>query len=254
MDRVMTTHEARKKAVALTRLAQGGGIVLLLSAGAIAGVGLPLGQDQTPLTIELPPVPEPAEGTEPESARAADALGISRRLAAVANAPKQDQPTDTGEPVEHAAHPKPEEPVKFLGALRMPAGAMAIVEVAGKQQLARANSTLADFTIVEIEEDHIILEDDKGNSRRVEKAKPTGSLVTVAKGGRPTGAPRPNVRIKGASPAELSGDEVSPPTDEDEELSEEERAMKDAKEKEHLDRLRNANPPTPPESKPGDPE
>lgn len=181
----------REKAVKYARAAQAGCVVLLVSAVAIAGLGLPGVAGPGPGAAELPP--SQAENAKlvaiaPPVSEGVDFKGISERLGLIDNAPKPvaPPPTETAEVDPALAPTTTDQPVRFLGAIVEPTRRIALLSVGGRQRAVAPGQMIhlgihpdaESLKVVSVDDNSVVIEDRQGR-RTIDKAPKSGGAVTM---------------------------------------------------------------------------
>jgi|GEM_PF-4311083 len=175
-----------RDATRYARLAQGATLALAAAAVLVGFVSLPRVPEPAPPTSAGA---QPTDTGSDEPALPVDFEGIIVRLASTHNAPvpqeepqpETDQPDDTApdQPGETTPTPSSRAPIRYLGALRHSGGkAWAIVAHKGKQTWLAVGGALDGRTLVEVDDDYIVVEDENGQRDEIPLAPNSATRVT----------------------------------------------------------------------------
>ena len=184
-----------RDATRYARLAQGATLALAVAAVLAGFVSLPRVAEPAPSATSQT---SPQNSGKQDGAFPVDFEGIIVRLASTHNAPTppepeqatpDEPPDDPGQPDDPTPARPQQAPIRYLGALHHSGGkAWAIVAHQGKQTWLALGGTLDGRTLVVVEDDHIVVEDESGDQSEIPLAPLSATRTTRVTPGVPSAA------------------------------------------------------------------
>jgi hypothetical protein len=207
----MSKHLDKSRAVSITRLAQGGFVLLACGAAATAYLGLPMAQpptvkDFTVLSTEPVEVPKVAQVIP------VDFAGSASRLGRLANAPRPVQsaaPVDSTPTSDEPKTPAGLSDIKYLGFANVGEMRLALLNVNARQRFVREGQVLDSERVQQIGPDFVLLTHE-GGERRISLQERSGERITRLRGGPAVPADPQKAgtaRINGMQPPRTLGGE-----------------------------------------------